>query len=57
MIVPPPDSNGAAETTQPLPDRDIIGYLSNQVDCDNWYAPIAGAYSANQMTAVKLLNG
>lgn len=68
MIVPPPDSNGVAETTQPLSNLEVIGNFSNQVDCNSnlnsqkfraqsWYGPIARAQSANQATDVKILNG
>jgi hypothetical protein len=68
MIVPLLDSNGVAETTQPLSTWEVIGNFSNEVDCNSnlnrqkfqahaWYGPIASAQNANQATAVKILNG
>jgi hypothetical protein len=68
MIVPPLNSNGQPDTSQPLPKWQIIATFASQVDCNTslnqrkfnlqtWLGPISSSQNSPQAMAVKVLNG
>jgi len=68
MIVPPVNSSGTPDTSQPLPKWQIIASFSSQVDCttslnqqkfnlQTWYGPISSGQNGPQVMAARVLNG